>query len=385
MHSIRFSILQGGLALLVVTHQPVHRNAMGGSDARAPGRPRRPMGRSPGAQGLRPVEAVRLVAGVRCSGARRFSHAPVPWPLLGDWPGGAVAIGGAAWRASLNNKQATTYGSARWAASGAMCATPDLFAREGHRAGPLGQAGICGMTAPSTCWPSPRRGRARAPAWSSPPCWHSRAPRWSRYQGGELAAHCRLAGQVLALPLFDPTAAAPVRFNPLLEMRKGREGSPGYPEHRGYPGRSRGHPRTPGSLGTDRACPAGRRDSTRALRRRGQDARRRRRFPPNPRARSGAVVEMMATTHLGPTRRAQVPAVVASAAREMLNKSPNERSGVLSTAMSFLRLYRDPMVAATTARADLRLADLMGAERPGLALSGRAAFRYRAHAASGTV
>lgn len=32
--------------------------------------------------------------------------------------------------------------------------------------------------------------------------------------------------------------------------------------------------------------------------------------------------------------------VVASAAREVLNKSDNERSGVLSTAMSFLGLYR---------------------------------------------
>jgi type IV secretion system protein VirD4 len=35
-------------------------------------------------------------------------------------------------------------------------------------------------------------------------------------------------------------------------------------------------------------------------------------------------------------------AIVASAARELSNKSENERSGVLSTAMSFLGLYRDP-------------------------------------------
>ena len=32
--------------------------------------------------------------------------------------------------------------------------------------------------------------------------------------------------------------------------------------------------------------------------------------------------------------------VIVSAAREVLNKSDNERSGVLSTAMSFLGLYR---------------------------------------------
>jgi type IV secretion system protein VirD4 len=56
--------------------------------------------------------------------------------------------------------------------------------------------------------------------------------------------------------------------------------------------------------------------------------------------------------------------VVASAAREVLNKSENERSGVLSTAMSFLGLYRDPVVAATTAACDWRIADLVDAERP---------------------
>jgi type IV secretion system protein VirD4 len=56
--------------------------------------------------------------------------------------------------------------------------------------------------------------------------------------------------------------------------------------------------------------------------------------------------------------------VVASVARELLNKSENERSGVVSTAISFLGLYRDPVIAANTARSDWRLADLVGAERP---------------------
>jgi type IV secretion system protein VirD4 len=46
-----------------------------------------------------------------------------------------------------------------------------------------------------------------------------------------------------------------------------------------------------------------------------------------------------------PSRRSRRASVVASAARELLNKSDNERSGVLSTAMSFLGLYRDPVVA----------------------------------------
>ena len=52
------------------------------------------------------------------------------------------------------------------------------------------------------------------------------------------------------------------------------------------------------------------------------------------------------------------------AAREVLNKSDNERSGVLSTAMSFLGLYRDPTVAAVTSHCDWRIQDLVDATHP---------------------
>ena len=69
---------------------------------------------------------------------------------------------------------------------------------------------------------------------------------------------------------------------------------------------------------------------------------------------------MMTTHHLGESPHP----VVASAAREVLNKSDNERSGVLSTAMSFLGLYRDPTVAEVTSRCDWRIADLITAEHP---------------------
>ena len=68
---------------------------------------------------------------------------------------------------------------------------------------------------------------------------------------------------------------------------------------------------------------------------------------------------MMDTPHLG---EAGVHPVIASSARELLNKSENERSGVLSTAMSFLGLYRDPVVARVTARCDWRIADLVGSQ-----------------------
>src|SRR5712672_3396054 len=70
---------------------------------------------------------------------------------------------------------------------------------------------------------------------------------------------------------------------------------------------------------------------------------------------------MMTTPHLGPSG---AHPVVASAARELLNKSENERSGVLSTAMSFLGLYRDPVVAAVTRRCDWRIRDLVESDRP---------------------
>jgi type IV secretion system protein VirD4 len=70
---------------------------------------------------------------------------------------------------------------------------------------------------------------------------------------------------------------------------------------------------------------------------------------------------MMKTSHLG---EAGAHPVIASAARELLNKSDNERSGVLSTAMSFLGLYRDPVVAEVTRRCDWRISDMVGGKLP---------------------
>jgi type IV secretion system protein VirD4 len=70
---------------------------------------------------------------------------------------------------------------------------------------------------------------------------------------------------------------------------------------------------------------------------------------------------MMTTPHLG---ERGVHPVVASAARELLNKSENERSGVLSTAMSFLGLYRDPVVGRVTRQCDWRISDLVESTRP---------------------
>src|SRR3954451_17383277 len=73
------------------------------------------------------------------------------------------------------------------------------------------------------------------------------------------------------------------------------------------------------------------------------------------------LMAMMATPHLG---EAGPHPVIASTARELLNKSENERSGVLSTAMSFLGLYRDPVVAKVTHHCEWRIRDLVEGERP---------------------
>ncbi len=73
-----------------------------------------------------------------------------------------------------------------------------------------------------------------------------------------------------------------------------------------------------------------------------------------------ALKEMLETSHLP----GEPHPVVAQAAREMLNKSDNELSGVFSTAMSCLGLYRDPVIARNTAASDFRIADLMNGDAP---------------------
>jgi type IV secretion system protein VirD4 len=69
---------------------------------------------------------------------------------------------------------------------------------------------------------------------------------------------------------------------------------------------------------------------------------------------------MLKTAHLGTGPHP----VVAQAAREALNKSDNELSGVFSTALACLALYRDPVVGRATSTSDFRIADLMNADAP---------------------
>jgi type IV secretion system protein VirD4 len=68
---------------------------------------------------------------------------------------------------------------------------------------------------------------------------------------------------------------------------------------------------------------------------------------------------MLHTQHLDGPEGTRTHPVVAAAARDLLNKSDAERSGILSTAIGFLSLYRDPIIASLTASSDWRIADLM--------------------------
>ena len=56
--------------------------------------------------------------------------------------------------------------------------------------------------------------------------------------------------------------------------------------------------------------------------------------------------------------------VVVQYAREMLDKSENELSGVVSTAKTCINLYNDPLIERNTSTSDFRISDLMNADDP---------------------
>ena len=56
--------------------------------------------------------------------------------------------------------------------------------------------------------------------------------------------------------------------------------------------------------------------------------------------------------------------IVAKAARDQLNRPEEEAGSVLSTTLSYLTIYRDPVVAKNVSRSDFRIRDLMHSEEP---------------------
>ena len=72
------------------------------------------------------------------------------------------------------------------------------------------------------------------------------------------------------------------------------------------------------------------------------------------------LLQMKHTCHLGDRPHPKV----AEGVQAVINKTDNERSGVLSTAMTYLSLYSDPIVANATSTSDFRIRDLMFANQP---------------------
>jgi type IV secretion system protein VirD4 len=167
--------------------------------------------------------------------------------------------------------------------------------------------------------------------------------------------------------LFDPTNPASAKYNPLLEVRKGRNevrdvqniadilvDPEGALERRSHWEKT-GHALLVGAILHILYA-----EEEKTLSRVAS-------FLSDPaRSFEKTLKVMMSTNHLGCGDAANpiVHPVVAQAARELLNKSENERSGVLSTAMSFLGLYRDPTVAEVTSSCDWRIEDLVEGDKP---------------------
>jgi type IV secretion system protein VirD4 len=282
---------------------------------------------------------------------------------FGGIAGGAVAVGGAARRASRKNL-ITTYGSARWA-DGADVQSAGLLGDKGLILGlwngqylrhdgpehviavaPTRSGKGVGLVVPTllTWGHSAVIHDIKGENWTLTAGWRSRF------------SHCLL---------FDPTNPLSARFNPLLEVRKGQMevrdvqniadilvDPDGAREQRDH------WEKTAHALlvGTILHVLYAEKEKTLA---------RVATFLADPARSIGRTLSVMLTTnHLGTDATPVVHPVVASVARELLNKTDNERSGVVSTAMSLLGLYRDPIIAATTSASDWSIADIMQAERP---------------------
>jgi len=318
-----------------------------------------------------------------------------PWFILGDWPiypppaffwwwfsfdayapeifqtgafiatsGGfaaiIVAIAMSVWRAR-ELKNAATYGSARWAERAEVRAA-GLLGDNGVVLGRLGR-GYLRHDGPEhvLCFAPTRSGKGvglvvpTLLTWPGSAIVHDiKGENW-QLTAGFRAQHARVL-------LFDPTNGASAAYNPLLEIRKGAwevrdvqnvadvlvdpEGSLEKRNH----WEKTSHALLVGAILHVLYAEA---DKSLA----GVAA-----FLSDPRRPIESTLwAMMTTPHLG---EAGVHPVVASAARELLNKSANERSGVLSTAMSFLGLYRDPIVAQVTRTCEWRIADLVEGDLP---------------------
>ena len=319
-----------------------------------------------------------------------FSDTPVyyPWRLFEWWyafepyapdvfaRGGQIAIGasflgvafsviGSVWR-GRQAKKLTTFGSSRWASDKDL-KKAGLFEKDGVFIGSTDNDYIrhSGPEHVMTFAPT-RSGKGvglvipTLLSWPHSTVVHDiKGENWQLTSGHRSAfSHCLL---------FDPTNPASAKYNPLLEVRKGRNevrdvqniadilvDPEGALERRTHWEKT-GHALLVGAILHVLYA-----EEEKTLARVAS-------FLSDPaRSFKETLIAMMSTNHLGCSDAAtpKVHPVVAQASRELMNKSENERSGVLSTAMSFLGLYRDPTVAEVTSSCDWRIADLVEADKP---------------------
>lgn len=76
------------------------------------------------------------------------------------------------------------------------------------------------------------------------------------------------------------------------------------------------------------------------------------------------VVALLDDMLVRPIRDGAPHPVVAAGARQLLDMAEAERSGVVSTALGFLALYRDPLLARATGGSDFAIEDIVAGERP---------------------
>ena len=283
--------------------------------------------------------------------------------LAGGIAPALIAIGGAAWRSRADTTK-TTYGSARWAD---YCDVRDagLLAPRGVVLGLFDEAYLRHDGPEHVLAVAPTRsGKGVGLVLPTLLSWPGSAVIHDiKGENWQLTAGWR-AGFSTCL-LFDPTNPNSTRFNPLLEVRKGEyevrdvqniadilvdpEGARDRRDH---------WEKTAHALLTGAILHVLYAEADKTLHRVAT-------FLADPARSIERTLRIMLTTnHLGNEGAPLVHPVVASVARELLNKSENERSGVVSTAMSLLGLYRDPIVAGATARSDWRIADLIDPARP---------------------
>ena len=310
----------------------------------------------------------------------------LPWRLFEWWfvyeayapeifeEGGAIAAAGgvagalfaivnSVWRAR-QNQLVTTYGSARWASAKEIRAA-GLFAAKGVFLGRL-ENNYLRHDGPEhvMCFAPTRSGKGvglvlpTLLSWTSSAVVHDiKGENWELTSGWRSTfSHCLL---------FNPTDPSSARYNPLLEVRKGaaevrdvQNIADILVDPEGALERRTHWEKTSHSLLVGVILHVLYAERQKTLTRVTE-------ILADPSQSFEKTLRiMLATNHLGTEAQPKVHPVVAATARELLNKSENERSGVLSTAVSFLGLYRDPIVSRNTESCDWRIADLVSADKP---------------------